>query len=70
MTTFPGFKTLIVFFLYKNDLNVSCGSSNVTVFADDTALITAGQNTDFSMKEDVDAVSDWLVAIKFTINAD
>ena len=53
-----------------NDLDSSSGDRKVAVFADGTTLINAGLPSAFSMKKDIDAVSDWLAANKLIIIAD
>ena len=59
------------FLLYINDLDTSSGGSKVTRFADDSTLLNAEKNRAFSsIQEDIDAVSDWLVANRLTVIED
>ena len=59
-----------LFLLYINDLDENSGDSNVTMFADDTTLINAGKSKNFSVQEDIDKITSWLIENKLTINVD
>ena len=60
----------LLFLIYSNDFHGCKDSSNLTMFADESTLITARNLEDFSFQEDVDSLSNWLVENKLTMNVD
>ena len=59
----------LLLLLYINDLDMNSGDSNVTMFADDTTLISSGKTRHFSI-QDVNKILNWLIKNKLTINVD
>ena len=61
----------LLFLIYINDLPLSTKVMNVILFADDTTLFTSDSNLNSlrnSMNEDLELVSEWLIANCLTLN--
>ena len=59
----------LLFLIYIKDLPLVCKSLDVILFADDTNL-TAINKDDNSVQEDLQSISNWLIAYKLILNMD
>ena len=58
-----------LFLLHKNDLSTVIEERQVTMFADDTSLLTCGKNDELLLQPVVERLSNWFNSNKLTINA-
>jgi hypothetical protein len=61
----------VLFLIYVNDINKTCPEANLIKFADDTTLVTTGNNTDEAidlMNIALEKISRWFIANKLQLN--
>ena len=60
----------LLFLLYINDLHQVIKDSRITMFADDTTVLNAGDKTSPLITQDLKNMTNWFVSNKLTVNVD
>ncbi len=61
----------LLFILYMNDITCVCTLSNISLYADDTAIYACGLNIEviqYKLQHDLDNIQNWLLHNKLTLN--